>query len=69
VEAFNARLDAVVAGVFLLLVATVVASAGRQWRLVLRGDVPVAPDEPPRGGGGEAVLGDVPSVGGRTRCC
>jgi carbon starvation protein len=69
VEAVNARLDALVAGVFLLLVTTVVVSAGRRCLLVVRGDLPVTPDEPPRGGGGEAVLGDVPSVGGRTRCC
>jgi carbon starvation protein len=68
-EAFNARLDAFVAALFLVLVGTVVVSAARQWRRVARGELPVEPDAPPRGGGGEAPLGEVPTVGGRTRCC
>jgi carbon starvation protein len=69
VEAVNARIDAVVAGLFLVLVATVVVSAARQCFRVLGGGLPVEPDEPPRGGGGSPALGDVPAVGGRTRCC
>ena len=68
VEAANARVDAVVAAVFLLLVATVVFSAARQIYRVLTGSLPIEPEEPPRGGGGPA-FGEVPAVGGRTRCC
>jgi carbon starvation protein len=68
VEAWNARLDAVVAAVFMLLVATVVVSAARQWWLVLSGRSPVTPDGEPEGGGGP-VFGEVPTLGGRTRCC
>ncbi|HZN54107.1 MAG TPA: carbon starvation CstA family protein [Candidatus Polarisedimenticolaceae bacterium] len=67
-EAFNARLDAGIALLFLVLVGTVVVSAAGQWRGVLSGRVPVEPDAPPRGGGGSA-FGEVPPVGGRTRCC
>ena len=52
-----------------LLVATVVVSAARQWSRVRSGVVPIEPDEPPRGGGGAPTIGEVPSVGGRTRCC
>ncbi len=69
VEAVNARVDAVVAGLFLILVATVVVSAARQCLRVLSGACPIEPDEPPRGGGGAPTFGEVPSVGGRTRCC
>ena len=69
VEAFNARLDAVVAGIFLVLVATVVVSAARQCLRVFRGELPIERDEPPHGGGGTGVLGEVPAIGGRTRCC
>jgi len=69
VEAVNARVDAVVAGVFLILVATVVVSAGRQCAKILRGELPVEPDAPPRGGGAGSAFGEVPEVGGRTRCC
>jgi carbon starvation protein len=69
VEAVNARIDAAVAGVFLFLVATVVLSAARQCLRVLYGGLPVEPEDPPRGGGGAPAFGEVPSVGGRTRCC
>jgi carbon starvation protein len=69
VEAWNARLDALVAGVFLVLVATVVVSAARQCLRVYRGELPVERDEPPRGGGAAGVVGEIPAVGGRTRCC
>src|SRR5262245_12873213 len=65
VEAWNARVDAAVAAVFLMLVATVVLSAARQCLRVGSGDLPVEPDPPPEGGGAR-VLGEVPSVGGRT---
>src|SRR5262245_37751086 len=67
-DAWNARVDAAVAGLFLVLVATVVLSAARQWRRVARGLVPVEPDGVPEGGGG-APFGEIPPVGGRTRCC
>jgi carbon starvation protein len=69
VEAVNARIDAAVAGLFMILVATVVVSAWRQCLRVRSGDLPIEPDEPPRGGGGPSAFGDVPSVGGRIRCC
>jgi carbon starvation protein len=69
VEAFNARVDAVVAGLFLILVVTVVLSMARQCLRVRSGAIPIEPDEPPRGGGPAAAFGEVPSVGGRTRCC
>jgi hypothetical protein len=69
VEAINARIDAAVAALFLVLVAVVVVSAGRQWLRVLNGSLPIEPDDPPRGGGGSPPLGEVPAVGGRTRCC
>jgi hypothetical protein len=68
-EAFNARLDAFVAGLFLVLVATVVGSAARQCLRVARGALPIERDDPPRGGGGAPVPGEVKDVGGRTRCC
>jgi carbon starvation protein len=68
VEAANARVDAVVAALFLFLVATVVISAARQCLLVRRGVIPIERDEPPRGGGGPS-FGEIPAVGGRTRCC
>jgi carbon starvation protein len=69
IEAFDARIDAAVAGLFLILVATVVVSAARMCLRVLYGGLPIEPDEPPRGGGGPSTLGEVPNVGGRTRCC
>jgi carbon starvation protein len=68
-ESVNARVDAVVAGLFLILVATVVVSAARQCLRVRSGVIPIEPDEPPQGGGREIAFGEVPSVGGRTRCC
>ncbi len=69
VEAVNARLDAAVAALLLVLVATVVVSAARQCRRVLRGDLSIETDAPPRGGGGSPAFGEIPEVGGRTRCC
>jgi carbon starvation protein len=69
--AFNARLDAVMAGIFLVLVTTVVLSAARQWILVLRRRIPVEPESPPLPGegSGRPVFGEVPPVGGRHHCC
>jgi carbon starvation protein len=69
--AFNARLDAAMAAVFLVLVVTVVVSAARQWVLVLRGRIPVEPEAPPLPGEGEGrrVFGEIPAVGGKHRCC
>jgi carbon starvation protein len=69
VEAVNARIDAAVAGLFMFLVTTVVVSAGRQCLRVRSGVLPIEPDEPPRGGGAGPAFGEVPAVGGRTRCC
>jgi carbon starvation protein len=69
VEAWNARLDAAVAALFLGLVTTVVVSAARQCLGVLSGRIPVVPDREPAAGGGLPVFGEVPPVGGRTRCC
>jgi carbon starvation protein len=66
-EAYTARPDAGVAALFLLLV-TVDASAARQWLGVAPGRIPLEPDAAPEGGGGPA-FGEVPPVGGRTRCC
>jgi carbon starvation protein len=69
IERVSARVDAGVAALFLVLVATVVASAAGRCASVARGTTPVEPDDPPRGGGGPSPFGEVPSVGGRTRCC
>ncbi len=71
VAAFNARLDAAMAALFLVLVSTVVLSAARQWALVLRRRIPVEPESPPLlgEGGGRSVFGEVPAVGGKHRCC
>jgi carbon starvation protein len=68
--AFHARLDAVMAAAFLVLVATVVLSAARQWILVLRGRIEVEPEAPPPGtGAGRTVFGEVPPEAGKHRCC
>ncbi|MBP7147639.1 MAG: carbon starvation protein A [Acidobacteria bacterium] len=71
IQAFNARLDAVLAGVFLVLVATVVISALREWRHVLAGRRPIEPDPPlvPASGGGGLAFGEVPPSAGGMRCC
>ncbi len=71
-EAFNARLDAFLAGLFLVLVATVVLSAARQWIRTLSGRSPIEVDGPPIGGGPASAFGlsgEVPPIGGRNRCC
>lgn len=67
-EAWNARLDAVVAGIFLVLVTTVVLSAARQCQRVLSGQTPIEPDGNPPARGGISPP-EVPAVGGRSRCC
>ena len=70
IQVFNARLDAMMAGIFLILVAIVVVSAAREWIRVWRGQRGVEPDEPPLSGGSAGRgFGDVPAVGGRMRCC
>src|SRR5262249_3666941 len=51
-QAFNDRIDASVAAVFLLLVGTVLVSAARQWLRLLTGRVPL-----PLGAGGGGVAG------------
>jgi carbon starvation protein len=68
-EAFNARLDAAVAAVFLALVATVVLSAARQVAGVAQGRIEIERELPPGGGAGRPPLGEVPPIGGTTRCC
>jgi len=68
-EAFNARLDTVVAAVFLTLVATVVLSAARQAWGVVAGRIAVEHELAPGGGPARPAFGEVPPVGGRTRCC
>ncbi|HJQ98929.1 MAG TPA: carbon starvation CstA family protein, partial [Candidatus Polarisedimenticolaceae bacterium] len=68
-EAFNARLDAGVATVFLVLVATVVLSAARQAWGVVAGRIALEHELAPGGGPGRPAFGEVPPVGGRTRCC
>jgi carbon starvation protein len=71
VEAWNARIDALMAAVFLILVTAVVVSAARQWVGVLRGRIPLESEAeilPGRCSGG-AVFGEVPAVGGKHRCC
>jgi carbon starvation protein len=73
IKAFNLRLDAAVAGVFVVLVLTVFLSAARQWYGVLTGRVPVEPDASPGPGGGDRpadrAFGEAPAIGGRHRCC
>jgi carbon starvation protein len=71
IQVLNARVDAVMAGIFLVLVTVVVVSAACQWVKVWRGRCAVEPDGPPLGGGagGRRVFGEVPAVGGRMRCC
>jgi len=68
-EIFNARLDAVVAGVFLVLVATVVLSAARQAWGVVSGRIALEREAFPGGGPGRPAFGEVPPIGGSTRCC
>ncbi len=71
IEAWNARIDAAMAALFLVLVTAVVLSAARQWVLALRGRIPIESEaEPPPGGGtGGPAFGEVPAIGGRNRCC
>ena len=70
IQVLNARIDAVMAGIFLILVVIVVVSAVREWLRVWRGQSAIEADGPPLGGGGSlGALGDVPAIGGRTRCC
>ncbi len=70
IQVFNARLDAVMAGLFLLLVVAVVLSAACEWLRVLRGlrPIEVGDGEESRGSGaaGGHALGEIP---GRVRCC
>jgi carbon starvation protein len=67
-EAWNARLDAIVAALFLVLVTTVVLSAVGQCRRVLSGRSPLEPDGNPPAGNGFSPR-ELPAVGGRTPCC
>jgi carbon starvation protein len=70
IQAFNARLCAVMASVLLVLVLTVVVSAAREWARVLRGQRPLERDPPetsPRDG--LPSLGEIPASAGGPRCC
>jgi carbon starvation protein len=72
IQVFNARLDAVMAGLFLVLVLTVVGSAAREWWRVARGRGPTEMDGPLPGGGGSGArfaAGDPPASSGGLRCC
>jgi carbon starvation protein len=72
IAAFNARLDAVVASIFVVLVVTVLVSAIRQWIRIYRGQIPIEPDVAPAGGGAGGsvhVFGELPAINGRHRCC
>ena len=73
IQVVNARLDAGSALLFLVLVATVVASAVREWWLTYRGERAIEPDPPPvfRGGAGpgRSPLGDPSGCPIRMRCC
>jgi carbon starvation protein len=70
IQVFNARLDATMAGIFLVLVAIVVVSAVREWLRVWRGQRAIESEEPPPGDrSAPNAFGEVPAIGGRTRCC
>jgi carbon starvation protein len=72
IQIFNARLDALMAGAFLLLVAIVVVSAARQWWRVARGREAAEADGPLPGGGGHGARwapADPPASAGPMRCC
>ncbi len=71
VQVFNARLDAFLALLFLVLVGIVVVSAARQWRRILTGRVALETDPPVLWGGGRVApaWGDVPRSSGGPRCC
>jgi carbon starvation protein len=71
IQVFNARLDAVLAFVFLALVATVVVSAVREWRKILSGRRPLEADPPLALASAAAApaFGDVPASEGGPRCC
>jgi carbon starvation protein len=70
-QAFNARLDAAIAAVFLGLVATVVLSAAGEWWRVLAGRRPVEPELPvlAAAAGGGPAFGEIPRAAGGPRCC
>jgi carbon starvation protein len=72
IQIFSARLDAVMAGLFLLLVLTVLGSAVREWWRVATGRRPIEADGPLPGGGGRGARyapSDMPASAGRLRCC
>jgi len=75
VQAFNDRLDAAVAGLFLVLVATVVVSAMLEWWRIASGRRPTEPDPPLASAGGfgldaaQAVGAGGAGGGGGAFCC
>jgi carbon starvation protein len=73
IQVVNARLDAALALLFLVLVALVTTSAARQWWLTFKGARPIEPDPPPpfRGsaGSGRSTFGDLSACPTRARCC
>ncbi len=70
IQIFNARLDAVMAGLFLVLVGTVVVSAATEWWRILKGTRALESDPPPLALAAEAPsFGEVPRSAGGGRCC
>ena len=72
IQVFNARLDALMAGIFLVLVGTVVISAVIEWGRILSGGRPLEtenPSRPPGGGGNPRPFGDLPASVGSRCCC
>jgi carbon starvation protein len=70
IQIFNARLDAVMGGLFLVLVATVVLSAALEWARILKGKRTLEADPPPLSLAAEGpAFGEIPKSAGGARCC
>jgi carbon starvation protein len=72
IQVFNARLDAVMAGLFLALVAIVVLSAVWQWWRIASGSQPPESEDaanPSGRPGAGSAYGEVPAAVGPARCC
>jgi len=69
IQVFNARLDAALAAMFLVLVAIVTLSAAREWVRIFSGERPLESEAEPVLGSAAPALGDVPSSAGGMRCC
>ena len=79
---FNARLDAVMAALFLVLVAIVCVSAIKEWRRILSGNCPIenelestcaqcvgASSSEMAASPDAPVFGEIPRSAGGPRCC